>query len=102
EEPALLVNCLLAAGRSADADVVEREARRLDPSAAMRGARVKERGITWTHSMGRHAVARSAYSYFGRADRPCRSVEWSAGRVSADRAAREQAARRTLLSRRRP
>ena len=46
EEAALLVTCLLAAGRSADADVVEREARRLDPSEAMRVALEKARGIT--------------------------------------------------------
>jgi hypothetical protein len=44
EEAALLVASLLAAGRSADADAVEREARRLDPSEAMRAALQKARG----------------------------------------------------------
>jgi hypothetical protein len=44
EEAALMVTCLLAAGRAADADAVEREARRLDPSEAMRVALEKARG----------------------------------------------------------
>lgn len=44
EEAALMVTCLLAAGRTADADAVEREARRLDPSEAMRAALQKARG----------------------------------------------------------
>jgi hypothetical protein len=43
-EAALMVTCLLAAGRTADADAVEREARRLDPSEAMRAALEKARG----------------------------------------------------------
>jgi hypothetical protein len=43
-EATLLVKCLLAAGRTADADAVEREARRLDRSAAMRAALEKVRG----------------------------------------------------------
>ena len=44
EEAALMVTCLLAAGRTADADAVEREARRLDPSEGMRAALEKARG----------------------------------------------------------
>jgi hypothetical protein len=44
EEAALMVTCLLAAGRTADADAVELEARRLDPSEAMRAALEKARG----------------------------------------------------------
>ena len=44
EEAALMVTCLLAAGRSAEADAVEREARRLDPSEEMRAAIQKARG----------------------------------------------------------
>jgi hypothetical protein len=44
EEAALMVTCLLAAGRTAEADAVEREARRLDPSEAMRAALEKARG----------------------------------------------------------
>jgi hypothetical protein len=44
EDAALMVTCLLAAGRTADADAVEREARRLDPSEAMRAALEKARG----------------------------------------------------------
>jgi hypothetical protein len=39
-----MVTCLLAAGRAVDADAVEREARRLDPSEAMRAALEKARG----------------------------------------------------------
>jgi len=45
EEAALMVNCLLAAGRTTEADAVEREARRLDPSEAMRSALERARGI---------------------------------------------------------
>jgi hypothetical protein len=44
EEAALMVTCLLAAGRIADAEAVEREARRLDPSEAMRAALENARG----------------------------------------------------------
>jgi hypothetical protein len=44
EEAALMVASLLAAGRTADADAVEQEARRLDPSEAMRAALQKARG----------------------------------------------------------
>jgi hypothetical protein len=43
EEAALMVTCLLAADRPADAEAVEREARRLDPSNAMRVALQKAR-----------------------------------------------------------
>ena len=44
EEAALMVTFLLAAGRTADADAVEREARRFDPSEATRAALEKARG----------------------------------------------------------
>jgi hypothetical protein len=44
EEAALMVKCLLAAGRSAEAEAVEREARRIDPSEEMRAALEKARG----------------------------------------------------------
>ena len=44
EDASLMVKCLLAAGRTADADAVEREARRLDPSEKMRAALEKARG----------------------------------------------------------
>jgi hypothetical protein len=44
DEAALMVKSLLAAGRTADADAVEREARWLDPSEAMRAALEKARG----------------------------------------------------------
>ena len=44
EEAALMVTCLLAAGRTADAVAVEGEALRLDPSEAMRAALEKARG----------------------------------------------------------
>ena len=43
EDAALMVTCLLAADRSAEAEAVEREARRLDPSDAMRSALQKAR-----------------------------------------------------------
>lgn len=43
EQASLIVTCLLAAGRIAEADAVEREARRLDPSEAMRAALQKAR-----------------------------------------------------------
>jgi hypothetical protein len=39
-----VVKCLLAAGRSVDAEAVEREARRIDPSEEMRAALEKARG----------------------------------------------------------
>jgi len=44
EDAALMVTCLLAADRTTDADAVEREARRLDPSEKMRAALEKARG----------------------------------------------------------
>jgi hypothetical protein len=44
EDAAFMVKCLLAAGRSAEADGVEREARRIDPSEEMRAALEKARG----------------------------------------------------------
>jgi hypothetical protein len=44
EEAALMVASLIAAGRTTEADAVEREARRLDPSEAMRAALQKARG----------------------------------------------------------
>jgi hypothetical protein len=44
EEAALMVKCLLAAGRSAEADAVAQEARRIDSSDEMRAALEKARG----------------------------------------------------------
>jgi len=44
DEAALMVASLLAAGRTAEADAVEREAGRLDSSEAMRAALEKARG----------------------------------------------------------
>ena len=44
EDAALMVKCLLAAGRSTEAGAVEREARRIDPSEEMRAALEKARG----------------------------------------------------------
>ena len=44
EEATLILTCLLAAGRIAEADAVEREACRLDPSEAMRAALQKSTG----------------------------------------------------------
>lgn len=44
EDAALMVKCLLAAGRSVEADAVEREARRIDPSEEMRAALEQARG----------------------------------------------------------
>lgn len=44
EEAALMVASLLAAGRDLEADAVEREARKLDPSESMRAALQKARG----------------------------------------------------------
>jgi hypothetical protein len=43
-DAALMVKCLLAAGRTVEADAVEREARRIDPSEEMRAALEKARG----------------------------------------------------------
>jgi hypothetical protein len=43
-DAALLISGLLAAGRSLDADAVDREARRLDPSDAMAAGIEKARG----------------------------------------------------------
>jgi len=44
EDASFMVTCLLAAGRSVEADAVEREARRIDPSEEMRAALEKARG----------------------------------------------------------
>jgi hypothetical protein len=44
DDAAFMVKCLLAAGRSTEADTVEREARRIDPSDEMRLALDKARG----------------------------------------------------------
>jgi len=44
EDAALMVKCLLAAGRTADAEAVEREALRIDNSEEMRAALEKARG----------------------------------------------------------
>jgi hypothetical protein len=44
EDAALMIKCLLAAGRTAEADAVEREARRIDSSEEMRAALEKARG----------------------------------------------------------
>jgi len=44
EEAAFMVKCLLAADRAEEAEAVDREARRLDPSEAMREALDKARG----------------------------------------------------------
>ena len=44
EDASFMVKCLLAAGRAGDANAVEREARRIDPSEEMRAALEKARG----------------------------------------------------------
>ncbi len=44
EDAAFMVKCLLAAGRTVEADAVEREAHRIDPSEEMRAALEKARG----------------------------------------------------------
>jgi hypothetical protein len=44
EDAAFMVKCLLVAGRPAEADAVEREAHRIDPSEEMRAALQKARG----------------------------------------------------------
>lgn len=44
EDAAFMVKCLLAAGRATEADAVEREARRIDPSEEMRAALDSARG----------------------------------------------------------
>jgi hypothetical protein len=44
EDAELMVKCLVAAGRKAEADALEREARRIDPSDEMRAALERARG----------------------------------------------------------